>query len=365
MANITTKANNILGYKTSIYNPIHNKEFYQEMILQKNKVDIGLPIELQRNIFKYLADENEMLVVFYQDHIDIIDIQTGHMINRINKIIMYYNNCHICISPDGSRIIVANKYNDKYIFDIFDILSGSLLGIVESRSIVDFSFINEIKCSPDNKKLYIFFYKDPNLHLFCFDIEQNVNEGKTTENKLFNFCFYPGVSKVFLSPNSKIMCIYHNMIRQIEIYNALTGELLNTIENMNGHVIKFYDNDNLIIHTFSDNVEEYMAHQNVYLDYIKFNINIQERNIIDKVEMHSPKYIQYIESYESKQVNRWSKERNIYTIEYNSNITVYPNGEINKTTRGKKHIEGKIKYSKSKKYVIHYNDIFFEIFKLN
>ncbi len=360
MAILVTNANNILGYKTAIY----NKELYQQIIMQKNNIDIGLPIEIQRNIFKYITDENEMLIVFYQDHIDIIDIRTGYMISRINKIIMYYNNCHICISPDGSRIIVANVYNDKYIFDIFDTLSGSLLGIVETKSIVDFGFINEIKCSPDNKRIYVVFYKDPNLHLYCFDIQQNVNSGEDTENTLFNFNFYPGVSKVFLSPDSKIMCIYHNMIRQIEIYNALTGELLNTFEYINGHVIKFHDNDNLIIHTFSDDVEEYMGHQNVLLDYIKFNINTQERKIIDEVELHSPNYIQYIENYESKKIRRWSQEQNNYTIDYNSKIIVYPNGEINKFTGEKQHIVGKLKYSKSKKYVIHHNGIFFEIFKL-
>jgi hypothetical protein len=361
MANFTTSSNKILGYKTAKYNPIDNKEYYQEIIMQKNKVDIGLPIELQRTIFKYLSDENEMLIVFYYNHIDIIDIQTGYMINRINELVMDYRNCYI--SPDGSMIIVGNVYNNKYIFDIFDTLSSSRIGIVQSKSTIDFKFINEIKISPDNKMIYVVFYKDPNLHLFCFDIEQNVNEGKTTENTLFNFDFYSGVSKVFLSPNSKTMCIYHNMIRQIEIYNALTGELLNTFENMNGHVIKFHDDEHLIIHTFSDDVEEYMGHQNVYLDYIKFNINTQEREIINKVELYSPTYIDCIYNYECNKVLLW-RGHDVNRIYYNSKIIVYANGEIDKTNGKGNDIVGKIKYSKSKKYVIHHNDIFFQIFKL-
>ncbi len=356
--------NYFLGYKTAKYNPSHNKEYYQEIIMQKNNIHIGLPIEIQRTIIKYQYDENEMLIVFYQDHIDIIDIHTGYTISRINTIITCYHNSNICISPDGSMIIIANVHNNKYIFDIFDILSGSRIGIIQSKSTIDFSFINEIKCSPDNKKLYVVFYKDPNLHLYCFDIQQNINGGMITENTLFNFYFYSGVSKVFLSPDSKIMCIYHNMIRLIEIYNALTGELLNTFENMNGHVINFHDNEHLIIHTFSDDVEEYMGHQNVLLDYIKFNINTQEREIIDEVEMQSPNYTQYIENYENEKVRRWSQERNNYTIDYNSKMIIYPNGEIKKTTEGTSHVASTIKYSKSKKYVIYHNSIFFEIFKL-
>ncbi len=356
MANNTIVANNILGYKTAIY----NNELYQEIIMEKNKIEISLPIELKRNIFKYIADENEMLIVFYQNHIDIIDIQTGYMINQINTIITDFNSCYI--SPDGSKIIVANLYNDKYIVSILDTLSGSLVGIVQSK--LNFTFINEIKCSPDNKRLYVVFYQDQNFHLYCFDIQQNINEENIKEKTLFNFYFYPGVSKVFLSPNSKIICIYHSMIRLIEIYNALTGELLNTFENINGHVINFYDNEHLIIHTFSDDVEEYMGHQNVYLDYIKFNINTHEEVIIDKEELNSPKYVEYIQDYESSQVSSWSQERNNYTIDYNSKITIYANGEINKTTGKREHIQGKIKYSTSKKYIIHHNGIFFEIFKL-
>jgi hypothetical protein len=222
-------------------------------------------------------------------------------------------------------IIINNLIDnfDNYEVKVFDTLNGNEIKSFHTGS-ENFTFINQIEWSPDNKRIYVIFHKYPNFHSYCFDIH--------TGALLFSNIFYAGVAKIFLSQNNKLMCIAHNN-RQIEILNALTGELLNTIDSINGYVIKFsQDSNHLIIQTYSDDVDEYMSHQNRLLDIIKFNFNTLESQINDEKIIKLDKYM--------------------HTIEYSSIITIAPVGYIKKICKGRKEINGQLTFLESGKYCI-------------
>jgi hypothetical protein len=331
MAEIATHVNNkLMGHMTAIYNS-SNKGKYHAIIMQKNNVSMNLPIELQHIIFKYI--DNEMLIIFYQDHVDVIDMDTGYLINSFNTLVSVFND--YSISPDGSMILIINNLNNYFEIKVFDTLTGDEIKSFNITS-ENFKFINEFKCSSDNKRIYVVFYKEQNFHLYCFDINTGV--------LLFSNIFYAGVSKIFLSPNNKLMCIAHDMIRLIEIFNAITGELLYSIDNVNGHVIKFSkDSNHLIIQTYSDDVDEYLSHQNILLDIIKFNFNTLESKINDENNVfkhnHDP----------------------MHNLKYSSMITIYPNGYIKKISGGSSRMNGKLSFSESGKYCFLFDSIFIHI----
>jgi hypothetical protein len=232
-------------------------------------------------------------------------------------------------------ILIINNLNNYFEIKVFDTLTGDEIKSFNITS-ENFKFINEFKCSSDNKRIYVVFYKEQNFHLYCFDINTGV--------LLFSNIFYAGVSKIFLSPNNKLMCIAHDMIRLIEIFNAITGELLYSIDNVNGHVIKFSkDSNHLIIQTYSDDVDEYLSHQNILLDIIKFNFNTLESKINDENNVfkhnHDP----------------------MHNLKYSSMITIYPNGYIKKISGGSSRMNGKLSFSESGKYCFLFDSIFIHI----
>ena len=80
MTAIATHVNNkLMGHMTTIINSVK----YNDIIMQKNNISLNLPIELQYKVFAYI--DNELLIVYYQDHIDVIDIDTGYLINSFNN----------------------------------------------------------------------------------------------------------------------------------------------------------------------------------------------------------------------------------------------------------------------------------------